>query len=40
MDGEVVIEGFSKENIEKCCSRYLGSEEEAKKLLEEAQEKR
>ena len=39
MDGEVVINGFSKENIKKCCSRYLGSEEEADKLLEEAKKK-
>ena len=36
MDGEVVIEGFSEENIKKCCSQYLGSEKEAEKLLEEA----
>ena len=36
MDGEVVIEGFSEENIQKCCSQYLGSEKEAEKLLEEA----
>ena len=36
MDGEMVIEGFSEENIKKCCSRYLGNEQEAEKLLEEA----
>ena len=36
MDGEMVIEGFSEENIKKCCSRYFGSEQEAEKLLEEA----
>ena len=36
MDGEVVIEGFNAENIEKCCSRYLGSETEAQNFLKEA----
>ena len=36
MDGEVVIEGFSKKNIKKCCSRYLGSEQEAERFLEKA----
>ena len=36
MDGEVVIEGFSEENIKKCCSLYLGSEKEAEQLLETA----
>ena len=36
MDGEVVIEGFSEENIKKCCSRYLDSEREAEQLLEAA----
>ena len=35
MDGGVVIEGFSEVNIQKCCSRYLGSEE-AEEFLEEA----
>ena len=35
MDGEVVIEGFSEQNIKKCCSQYLGSEE-AERLLEAA----
>ena len=39
MDGEVVIQGFSKENIKKCCSLYLGSESEADKFLQEASEK-
>ena len=39
MDGEVVIEGFNEENIKKCCSRFLGNEEEAKKLLEQAKQK-
>ena len=37
MDGEVVIQGFSEENIMKCCSLYLGSESEADKFLEEAE---
>ena len=36
MDGEVVIEGFSDENIKKCCSRYLGSDREAEQLLKAA----
>ena len=36
MDRELVIEGFSEENIKKCCSRYLGSEREAEQLLEAA----
>ena len=35
MDGEVVIEGFSEENIKKCCSWYLGRKE-ARKFLKEA----
>ena len=39
MDGEVVIEGFSEENIKKCCSQYLSSEQEAEILLEEAKKK-
>ena len=36
MDGKVVIEGFSEENIRKCCSQYLGSETEAEKLMKQA----
>ena len=39
MDGELVIRGFSEENIRKCCSKYLGSEEEADKFLKEAKTK-
>ena len=39
MDGEMVIEGFSEQNIKKCCSRYLGSEQETNKFLEEAKTK-
>ena len=36
MDGEVVIEGFSEENIKKCCSLFLESEQEAEAFLHEA----
>ena len=39
MDGEVEIRGFSDENILKCCSQYLGSEQEAENFLEEAEKK-
>ena len=39
MAGEVEIRGFSEENIKKCCSKYLGSEEEADKFLKEAKTK-
>ena len=39
MDGEVVIEGFSAENIRKCCSQYLGSEQKADEMLQEATER-
>ena len=39
MDGEVIIEGFSEENIKKCCSQFLGSERESEILLEEAKKK-
>ena len=39
MDGELVIRGFSKENIKKCCSKYLGSDEEADKFLNQAKTK-
>ena len=39
MAGEVEIQGFSEENIKKCCSKYLGSEEEADKFLKEAKTK-
>ena len=37
MDGEIIIEGFSNENIQKCCSQYLGSDTEAERLIEEAE---
>ena len=39
MDGEVVIEGFSEENIRKCSVQYLGNEEKADKMLREAKDK-
>ena len=39
MAGEVEIRGFSEENIKKCCSKYLGSEQETNKFLEEAKTK-
>ena len=39
MDGELEIRGFSDENIKKCCSKYLGSEQEAEFFLEEAKKK-
>ena len=39
MAGEIEIRGFSEENIKKCCSRYLGNEEEADKFLKEAKTK-
>ena len=39
MDGEVVIEGFSPENIQRCSSLFLGSKEEAKRFLKEAKDK-
>ena len=39
MAGEVEIRGFSEENIKKCCSKYLGSEEESKRFLDEAKTK-
>ena len=36
MDGEIVIEGFSDENIEVCSTNYLKSEEMSDKMLEQA----
>ena len=39
LDGEVKIQGFSEENIKKCCSLYLGSESEAEQFLEQASQK-
>ena len=37
MDGEIEIKGFSKENIKKCSSKYLGSDEIADKFLKQAE---
>ena len=39
MDGEVVIQGFSEENILKCCSLYLGSVSDAEQFFKEAKKK-
>ena len=38
MDGEIVIEGFSQENIKKCSIQYLVSEENRQKFLSQAVE--
>ena len=38
MDGELVIEGFSRKNIEKCSIQYLISEETRQKFLNQAVE--
>ena len=38
MDGEIVIEGFSPENIEKCSIQYLLSEENCQIFLAQAEE--
>lgn len=38
MDGEVVIEGFSEENVIKCGSQYLGSKEKCKDMIKQAQQ--
>ena len=38
MDGEVIIEGFSEENIKKCSARYLDSEDRSKEMLKMAKE--
>ena len=37
MDGEVIIEGFSDENIRKCCSLLLGREKDCEQFLKEVQ---
>ena len=39
MDGEVVIEGFSEENMVKCCCLFLGNQEKCEKFLKEAERK-
>ena len=36
MDGEVIIEGFSEETIEKCSTQFLESEEDSKVMLKQA----
>ena len=36
MDGEVIIEGFSEENIQKCSARYLENEEQSTIMLQQA----
>ena len=38
MDGEVIIEGFSEENIKKCSARYLDSEDRSEEMLKTAKE--
>ena len=38
MDGEIVIEGFSEENIQVCSTNYLKSKEMSDKMLEQAEE--
>ena len=38
MDGEVIIEGFSEENIRKCSTKYLDSEDRSKEMLKMAKE--
>ena len=38
MDGEVIIEGFSEENIRKCSTKYLASEDRSKEMLKMAKE--
>ena len=36
-DGEITIQGLSKENIKKCAEKYLQNKEKSDKLLEHAQ---
>ena len=38
MDGEVIIEGFSEENIRKCSTKYLDSEDQSEEMLKMAKE--
>ena len=38
MDGEIVIEGFSEENIKVCSTNYLKSEEKSEQMLRQAKE--
>ena len=36
MDGEVKIEGFSEENIQKCSEKFLDSEDKSREMLKQA----
>ena len=36
MDGEITIEGFSVQNIEKCCEQFLGSKSAMTEMLKQA----
>ena len=36
MDGEVIIEGFSEESIQKCSAQYLENEEQSRVMLQQA----
>ena len=38
MDGEIVIEGFSKQNIKVCSTNYLKSHEKSEQMLKQAKE--
>ena len=38
MDGEIVIEGFSEENIKLCSTKYLESEERSEQMLKQARD--
>ena len=38
MDGEIVIKGFSEENVKKCSSLYLGNQQKSSDFLEQAKQ--
>ena len=38
MDGEIVIEGFSGENIIECSTKYFSSAKKSEKMLKQAEE--
>ena len=38
MDGQIMIEGFSEENIVECSKKYFGSAEKSEKMLKQAKE--
>ena len=38
MDGEVIIDGFSEENIKKCSIKFLNSEDRSEEMLKMAKE--